>query len=51
MGHNLGMNHDFTSITNGVRVPRFDSANRPCTDIGGIMDYDQVRLVLGMATS
>ncbi len=49
MGYNLGMHVDFYYLT--VKLPRFDSANRPCTDIGGVMDYEHVRLVLGMKIS
>ena len=34
IGHNLGMDHDF-----GVNGPRFSSTSKPCTSIGGYMDY------------
>jgi hypothetical protein len=42
MGHNLGMEHDFIDQNNPeLYVPRFDSKGRPCSKIGGIMDYEE----------
>jgi hypothetical protein len=36
LGHNLGMMHDFKD---DPKIKRVDSKNRPCSGIGGVMDY------------
>jgi len=38
VGHNTGMNHDFTGSPGN---PRYDSYGNSCTNIGGVMDYYQ----------
>ena len=40
IGHNLGMNHDFTTKPGNMRRTRTGKA---CTGIGGIMDYTSRR--------
>jgi hypothetical protein len=39
VGHNLGMNHDFSG---SAGTPRYDSKGVSCTNIGAVMDYNQV---------
>ena len=39
IGHNLGMDHDFNGNAGVLRV---DSKGANCTNIGGVMDYNQV---------
>jgi len=36
IGHNMGMDHDFGDDTS---IKRFDSKGRPCSGVGGVMDY------------
>ncbi len=36
IGHNLGMEHDFNDDPRNKRV---DSKGRPCSGVGGVMDY------------
>ena len=37
LGHNLGLNHDFSN--GNWKSPRFAHDSSPCTNVGGIMDY------------
>ena len=39
IGHNMGMDHDF--LNEDAKQKRVDSKGRPCTGVGGIMDYNQ----------
>lgn len=38
IGHNLGMDHDFIGSQGVIRR---DAQGRSCTNIGGVMDYNQ----------
>ena len=38
IGHALGLEHDFLERP---RLKRYDSKNQSCTNIGGIMDYNE----------
>jgi|688.fasta_scaffold1927917_1 hypothetical protein len=42
IGHNLGMDHDFSGSPG---TPRFDSKGATCTKIQGVMDYYQVNIL------
>ena len=40
------MAHDFEVTDEGVQKPRFDMSENTCTDIKGVMDYDQVNVLI-----
>ena len=42
LGHALGIEHDFyLDINNGNKIYRYSSNGKLCTNIGGIMDYNE----------
>ena len=42
LGHALGIKHDFyLDINNGNKIYRYSSNGKLCTNIGGIMDYNE----------
>ena len=45
IGHALGIEHDFKLNENGEKIQRFSRNKTLCTNIGGIMDYNDYHYI------